>query len=235
MRAWARIGGLLYLVIIVAGLFGEVFVRNALIVHGDPAATADHILASATLWRLGIAGDLVMHICDLPLALIVYLLLKPVSRPLALLALLFGLTQTAVLVANKLNLLVPLLVLGEADYLQALAPAQQQVLAYLSLTAHGHGFGIGLIFFGFDCLITGFLIFKSGYLPRTIGVLMQVAGVCYLVNSFALIAAPAFANAIFPAVLVPSFLAELAFCLWLIVQGVDGAKWEQRALGQRLP
>jgi Domain of unknown function (DUF4386) len=230
-QTYARIGGLLYLINIVAGLLGEMFVRNALVVSGDAAATAQHMLASPLLWRAGIAGDLIMQVTDVPLMLILYVLLKPVNRNIALLAMLFTLVQTAVLVANKLNLMMPLFLLADADYLKAFTPDQLHALAYLSIKAHGHGFGIGLIFFGFECLLTGYLIFKSGYLPRILGVGIQIAGLCYLINSFALILAPVFADSIFPSILVPCFFAELALCLWLLVKGVDVAKWNERLRG----
>jgi len=105
-QVYARIGGVLYLIIIVAGLFGEAFVRDRLIVSGDATATANNIVASQLLWRIGIVGDLVMHECDVPLTLIFYILLRPVHKYLALLAVLFNLIQSAVMVANKLALLV---------------------------------------------------------------------------------------------------------------------------------
>jgi hypothetical protein len=228
-QVYARIGGVLYLIIIVTGIFGEVFVRDALVVSGNATATANNIMASPLLWRLGIAGDLVEHVCDVALMLIFYVLLRPVNRNLALLALLFNLVQTAALVAYKLNLLVPLFLLGKADYLKAFGPQQLHALAYISIKSDGYGFGIGLIYFGFTCLVLGYLIFRSGYLPKVLGVLMQIAGLCYLTNSFALILAPTFADRIFPAVLIPAFIGETSLCLWLIVKGVNVEKWKQRA------
>src|SRR5436853_7191072 len=121
-QVYARIGGVLYLIIIVAGLFGEAFVRGKLIVSGDATATAHNIMASQSLWRLGIAGDLIMHVCDVGLTLIFYVLLRPVNRNLALLAAFFNLMQTAVLVANTLSLLVALFLLGNAESLKAFEP-----------------------------------------------------------------------------------------------------------------
>lgn len=227
-QVYARVGGVAYLIIIIAGLLGEMFVRNAIIVSGNAAATANNLVASPFLWRLGIAGDLIMHVCDCILMLVFYVLLRPVNKNLALLGLLFNLVQTAVLVANKLNLLLPLFLLGNADYLKVFEPNQLQALSYLSVKLHGFGFGIGLIFFGFVCLIEGYLIRKSGFLPGAIGVLMQIAGLSYLLNSFALILAPAFADMIFPAILLPPFIAELSLCLWLIIKGVHVEKWKER-------
>jgi len=225
-QAYARAGGVLYLIIIVAGIFGEMFVRSKLIVSGDAGATANNIMGSEMLWRIGIAGDLIMHVCDVPLTMIFYVLLRPVNRNLALLAAFFTLVQTSVVVANKMTLLTSLFLLGNAEYLNAFEPGQRHALAYLSVKAHGYGFGVGLIFFGCNCLVLGFLIFRSGYLPKILGVLMQIAGVCYLVNSFALLLAPAFASTLF---LVPAFIGELSLCLWLLVKGVNVPKWKELA------
>jgi hypothetical protein len=223
---YARMGGLAYLIIIVCGALGEFFIRNKLIVSGDPIATARNITASPALWRLGIAGDLLMHVCDLILGLVYFTLFKRVNRNLALLALLFQMMQTAVLVANKMTLVMPLFLLGNEEYLKAFDPAQLQVWAYLSIKAHGYGFGIGLIFFGFECLLDGYLIFKSGFLPRILGVLIQIAGIGYLINSFTLILFPAWSDVVFKVVMGPVFIAELSMCLWLLVKGVDLGKWK---------
>jgi hypothetical protein len=226
----ARLGGIFYFIIIAAGIFGEMFVRSKLIVSGDPGATTNNIVSSQLLWNVGVATDLLMHICDVPLMLIFYLLLKPVNKNLAILAVLFNLIQTAVLVSNKLNLVVALFPLSNADYLKSFAPRQLYTLTYLSIKSHGYGFSVGLIFFGFTCLIMGYLIFKSAYLPKTIGVMMQIAGVCYLINSFTLIIFPSLSDKIFPAILVPAFIAELSLCLWLIFKGVKISVWEKQSV-----
>jgi hypothetical protein len=224
-RTLARVGGALYVFIIVAGVFGELFVRDALIVSGNAGATAANIAAHEGLWRLGIAGDLAMHIADLPLLLIVYLLVRPVSASLALLVVLFDAVQTAVLVATKLQLMLPLFLGSGASYLGAFDPAELDALAYLALRMDSHGFGFGLIDFGCGCLVLGYLIRRSGYFPKLIGIGMQIAGACYLANSFALILAPKLASAMVPAILLPPFLAETSFALWLLFRGVDEARW----------
>jgi len=227
-QRYARIAGILYLAIILLGMFGELYVRGTLVVAGDAAATSAAISASPSLWRYGIAGDLLMHIFDVPVIVVLYYLLRPVSRSLALFATLANLVQSAVLVANKMNLLVPLFLLDNGSYLAAFSSEQLHALSYLAIKAHGYGFGIGLIFFGVACLVRGYLIFKSEYLPKTLGVLMAIAGLSYLVNSFALLLAPSFATAIFPAVLVPAFVGELSLTLRLIVKGVNMERWRQR-------
>lgn len=225
-RLYARIGGVLYLIIIMVGLFGEAFVRDRLIVTGDAKATAANILSHESLWRLHIAAELVLLICAVALLMILYVLLKPVSRELALLALLFNVVSIGLETAITMYLIVALFPLGSAAYLKAFSPEQLYAMASLSLKSHGDGFGVSLIFFGCFCLVTGYLIFRSAFLPKAIGVLMQIAGLCYLTNSFALILAPALANRLFPAILLPAFVGEASLCLWLLVKGVNIERWE---------
>jgi hypothetical protein len=225
----ARIGGVLYLIIIVLGLFGEAFVRDRIIVSGDATATATNIRSLESLWRFGIASELFMLTCAVALTLIFFVLLRPVSRDLALLSVFFNLVSIAVEAGIQLQLLAALFPLGSAGYLRAFEPQQLYAMASLSVKLHGYGFGVSLIFFGWVCLILGYLIFRSGYLPKAIGVLMQIAGLSYLTNSFALLLAPAFANRLFPAILVPAFVGEASLCLWLIVKGVNMEKWKPQA------
>jgi hypothetical protein len=228
-RFYARIGGVLYLIIIIVGLFGEAFVRDRLIVSGDAKAMAANILSHESLWRLHIAAELVLLICAVALLMILYVLLKPVSRELSLLALLLNVVSIGLEAAITMYLLVALFPLGDAAYLKAFAPEQLYAMAFLSLKSHGYGFGVSLIFFGCFCLVIGYLIFRSRYFPKTIGVLMQIAGLCYLTNSFALIRAPALANRLFPGILLPAFVGEASLCLWLLVKGVNIEKWEEKA------
>jgi hypothetical protein len=227
---YARAGGVLYLVIIAAGLFDEAFVREKLIVSGNATATANHVMASELLWRVSIAGDLVKLACAVALALIFYVLLRPVSKNLALLAAFFNLVSIAVEAACKLHLFAALFLLGGADYLRAFEPHQLHALAYLALKSHDRGFAISLVFFGWQCIVIGVLIFRSGYLPRILGVLMQIAGLCYLVNSFALFLSPGFAALLFPAIMIPAFVGESSVCLWFIVKGVNLPKWQERGV-----
>jgi hypothetical protein len=227
-QLYARIAGVLYLINIGCGIFGEVFVRGHLIVPGNAVATAHNIMASEFLFRCSVVGDLIMHITDVPITLIFYVLLKPVSKNLALLAAMFSMLQTAVLCANKLNLVTVLLLLGGSGYLKAFDPNQLQVLASLSLAQHDYGFGIGLIFFGVSCLVIGYLMLRSGYFPRTLGVMQAIAGICYLINSFALLLSPTLADKMFPAIVIPSFIGELSTCVWLIVRGVNIPMWQKQ-------
>lgn len=228
-QLYARIGGALYLIIIVIGLFGEMFVRDKLIVSGDATATAKNIMASEFLWRFHIAAELFLLICAIVLLMILFVLLRPVSRELTLLALFFNLVSIGLEAATTMYLVVALFPLGNAVYLKAFSPEQLYAMATLSLKSHGYGFGVSLLFFGCFCVVIGRVIFRSGFFPKTIGVLMQIAGLCYLTDSFALILAPAFANRLFPAILLPAFVGEVSLCLWLLVKGVNVQRWEEQA------
>jgi hypothetical protein len=227
-QTYARVGGSLYLFIIVAAGFGEIFVRNRLIVWGDAAATASNILGSETLFRVGLVGELLTCVCDVALAMILYVLLRPVSRNLALLAAFFRLTFVGIYGVTKLFEIAALVALGGGDHLGALAPAQVHELAYLALRVHSLGYGASLLFFGACCILFGHLIHRSGYLPRIIGILVAIAGYGYVAFSVAQVLSPAFAaRALFPFIFSMAFVSESALCLWLLVKGVDAARWNE--------
>src|SRR5580698_6868684 len=180
-QIYARTGGALYLVIIVLGAFAEGFVANKLIAPGDIATTAHNILAAQTLWRLSVAGNLCVVLCAVPLLWIEYLLLRPVNRQLVLLALLFNLISLAVEAVSKVFLILVLPTLSSVGPAGALDSQAAHALVSAALRSHEIAFNIALIFFGCTCVLNGYLIFKSGYFPRLVGALMQVAGVCYVV------------------------------------------------------
>lgn len=226
----ARIGGALYLIIIVLGLFGEAVVRDRILVPGDAGATAANLRSLESLWRLGIAAECVLLPCAIALLPILYVLLRPVNRVLALTAVFFDLISIAVEAVGALFLVLTLFPLGKAPYLAAFQPAQLNALSSLAARAHAQTFGVALIFFGWFCIIAGVLIFRSNYLPKAIGVLMQIAGACYLVNSFALILAPALASRLFPMILIPCLIGEASLCLWLLIKGIDPELWNRRRL-----
>jgi Domain of unknown function (DUF4386) len=216
----------------VAALFGEAYVRGSLIVHSDAAATANNILGSETLFRVGLAGEMLTCACDVALAMILYVLLKPVSKNLALLAAFFRVTFVSIYGVAKLFEIAALVALGSADSLKAFTPQQLHALAYMSLRVHSYGYGVSLLFFGFCCALFGYLIHKSGYLPRTLGILLVIGGWGYVVFSLAQMLAPEFATRfLFPWLMLPAFPAELGLCLWLLVKGVDVPRWEERVHG----
>jgi hypothetical protein len=218
IKNMARIGGLLYLIIIVAGIFAQVFVRDKLIVPGDATVTANNIIASELKFRMSFAGSLVMLMCDVAITMIFYVLLKPVSRNLALLAAFFRLVSISVLAINLLNHFAALLPLSDAKYLSAFEPNQLHALASLSLRAFDQGYNISLAFFGVHCLFLGYLLFRSIYFSRILGVLLTITGICYIINSFSWFLVPAFASVIFPGILLPCLVGELSLSLWLLLR-----------------
>jgi hypothetical protein len=157
-----------------------------------------------------------------------YLLLRPVNKQLVLLAVLFNLVSLAVEAISKLYLLAVLPTLAGGNSSPTFDASQSQLLAHLALQSHDIAFNIALIFFGLTCLVNGYLIFKSGYLPKFVGILMQIAGACYLIACFAALFAPAFSDAITPAILLPPLVGESSYCLWLLFKGVNMAKWNER-------
>jgi hypothetical protein len=226
-RFLARVAGVLYLIVIALGALGEAVVRGSIVVPGNATATAANLRSMEWLWRLGVAGEVVLLTCAIALALILYILLRRVSRDLALAAVFFNLVSIAIEGVAAVSLAAALLPLMSAPYLNAFAPEQISALAMLSVRTHTAGFGIALIFFGAECVILGYLIYRSGYMPRSIGVLMEIAGICYVINSFALLLSPPLSSRLFPAILIPPLVAELSLAVWLLVKGVNAEKWTQ--------
>ena len=220
----ARIAGLLYLIVIATGLFAEIFVRQAFKVSGDALTTANNIQTSEMLFRLGVVADIVNFICGLPCVLIIYFLFKRVNKFLLQLALIFVIIQTAIIAVNLLNQTLPLLILGNNAYLKSFQPNQLATLSQLSLNIQVVGYAIGLVFFGFYCLLVGFVIFKSKMVPKFLGILYIISGIGYLINSFTMLLSKGFENPIFSYVAIPIFIGELSFSLWLLIKGIDSSE-----------
>ncbi len=226
-RATARLAGLLYFINAACGLWAEAFVRGKVIVIGDAARTAANILANQTLYRSGFAADLVSMVLELAIALLLYRLFRPVSRGLAGAMVLFRLAWVAIFATVALTHIAPLLLLD--DSIKGLDGNLAQSLSYFFLRLHGQGYEIGLVFFGVDCILIGVLILRSAFLPKALGALLMLAGLCYLANSFADFLAPAFARQLGVWPLLPCALAEYALILWLLAVGVNAAKWMEQA------
>lgn len=224
-RSTARVAGALYLLITLAAPFGELFVRGRIVVKNDAAATAANIVANESLYRLGGVANLIAFASDVAVALLFYELLKPAGRSVSLLAAFFRLMHAAVVAVATLTYFAPLLLLGGTQRLSAFNAEQLQELAYTCLRLHGQGYNIGLLFFGIHCILVGYLIVRSAFLPRLIGALMTLAGLCYLINSFASLLAPAFKAKIYPMILMPAGVAELSLMLWLLIVGVNVQRW----------
>ena len=226
VQTYARIAGVLILLSFLAGGFGEAYVPSRLIVSGDATATAENFKALDLLFRMGFAGYLVEAVCDIALTLILYLLLRPVRKDLALLAAFFGLVGTAVFAAAELFYLAPSLILGGAGYLKTFSPDQLNTLALLSLKLFAFGGAMFTVFYGVAWVLRGYLIFRSGYLPRFLGVLMTLAGLAFVARNFLLVLAPAYASGSLLLLMLPG---ALALAVWLLVRGVDVPKWEAKA------
>jgi hypothetical protein len=168
-------------------------------------------------------------LCAVPLQWIEYVLLRPVHPRLVLLALVLNLVSLSVESVSKVFMLLVLPTLENTQYAQSLGGQPAAMLAHLLLQAHGVAFNVALLFFGLTCLVNGYLIFHSGYMPKALGVGMQAAGVGYVVSCLAVLFAPSLAEVLLPALLLVPFVGELSLCLWLLLKGVDTAAWQARA------
>jgi hypothetical protein len=204
VQTYARAAGALFLLSMVGGFFGELYIPSRIMVSGDAAATATNIVESNTLFRLGFAAYLVEAACDIALSLILYVLLRPVNKNLALLAAFFGLVSTSVFAVGELFYFAASLPLGSAEYLRTFSPDQLNTLSMLSLRMYGLAAGIFMAFYGIATGLRGYLIYRSGYLPQALGILMMLAGLGFITRNFVLVLAPAYVSNV---VLVPMFLA----------------------------
>lgn len=214
---YARAAGALYLIIIVLGIFSEVGVRSQLVVRGDAAATAANIIRSEMLFRIGFVSDVVVFLCDVAVAALLFVLLRPVNRTLSLVAAGFRLTGTAIYGVNLLNQMAALLLATGGPAPGPFTQDQSQALALFFMDVHRHGYDLGLVFFGVHCLVLGYLLARSASVPRILGVFMVLAGAVYIVGSFTLFLFPLFASAVAPFYAVP-LIGELALCGWLLVK-----------------
>jgi hypothetical protein len=226
----ARITGFLWLLIAVLAPFSILYIPSTLIVPGDAATTASNIVASDGLFRLGIVADSVVVLLEIALIAVLYVLLRPVNKTLALVATFARLAMTVVMAVNVFNSLGVLLLSSDAKYLQAFEPGQLHALVLLFLNLHDSGIYIWQVIFGFHLLVIGYLVFTSGYLPRILGILLMVACLGYLVDSFGILFPISGALSIVSSVLLAAgVIGELSFTLWLLIKGVNVEQWEIRA------
>jgi hypothetical protein len=231
-QLYARIGGALYLILIGLGIFGQI-VKERVVISGEAAATAANLTSMETLWRFGIACEFLALICVTALAMIYFVLLRPVSKELNLLATFLRMIGIAVETVAALDLAAALLPLGNAAYLKAFSPEQLSALATLAIKSHNYGYTLALFFFGFTFLFHGRLIFRSTFLPRALGLMIQIGGLCYLTNSLVFFLAPSLSGKLFPWILLPCFVAELSLALWLLCKGVNVERWKEQARATR--
>ena len=222
-RRKARIAGVFYLLEMLTGAFAIIFVGGRLFVFGDAAATATNILAHESLFQLGFAANLIQFACYVAVTGLFYDLFKPVNKSLSLLAAFFSLVGCAIGAVSCLFEFAPLTVLGGAQYLNVFTLEQLQALSLMFLKLYGQLFNISFVFFGFYCLLIGYLIFRSTFLPRILGVLMAIAGLGWLT-----FLSPALTHALSPYILTAG-LGEVSLTLWLLVAGVNAERWKEQA------
>lgn len=225
----ARVAGFLYLSLLPFDIFGSLYVPSILIVPGDAAATARNIMASESLFRLGIVSALIGQIVVILVALALYQLLKPVNQNMAVLMVIFNLVATPIAMLNELNQLAILLLLHGPDHLRVFTPDQLHTLVSLFLNLHALGLNIVGLFWGLWLLPMGYLVFKSGFLPRILGVLLIIGCFGYLIQSFTAFLLPNFEVYIAWLAVLTSW-GELLLSLWLSIKGVNVEQWKQRAL-----
>ena len=222
----ARIAGFLYLLLIPLGVFGMLYVPATLYVPGDVAATASNIMANEVLFRLSIVSALLTQIVQIFVVLFLYQVLKPAGKNLAIFMVIFILVAVPIAMLNELNQFAVLLLLNGADFLTAFTEDQLQALVSLFLDLHEHGIFIAQIFWGLWLFPMGYLVFKSGFLPRFIGILLIVACFGYLIDSFTFFLIPDFGITFSEF----TFLGELLITLWLLIKGVNVEQWKKRSL-----
>ena len=226
VQTYAKVAGVLFLLSMIGGYFGEMHVPSRIVVSRDPAATASNILELNSMFRWGFAGYLLEAVCDIALSWVMYVVLRPAGRNLALLAAFFGLVSTSVFAVAQFFFFGSTLILGGADYLKGFSPDQLNSLAFIWVRMYGLGAGLFMVFYGMATGVRGYLIYRSGYLPRLLGALLMLAGLGFIARNFVLVLAPAYVSNLF---LVPMFIAGLSLTLWMLIKGVDVRKWEASA------
>jgi Domain of unknown function (DUF4386) len=226
IQAYARLGGVLIVLSFLAGGFGEAFAPSQIIVSGNATATAHHIIASNTLFRAGFAAYTVEAVCDVALAVVLYLLIRPVSYGLALFFVLFRIMATAVFAFGEVLYFAPAIILSSDPYLKSFTPDQLNTLALVSLNTYGIAAALSQLFYAIALILLGYLLYRSEYLPRTLGVLSVIGGVGFAISTYAAILAPAYD---LPILRLPTILTALVTAAWLLSKGVAVPKWEARA------
>lgn len=227
VQTWARMAGFLMLVSVVAGGFGEGYAPGVLIERNDALATVANLKANEMLYRLSFATYLIEAICDVSIALIFYILLRPVSRGLALLTAFFGLISTITFACCQLfYFALPRVLISEAEYLNTFTPDQLATLTLTSIRMSSYGAGLFLIFYGTGWIIRGALIIRSGYIPALLGVLMIIGGLGFATRTITQVLAPQYASAIMLYLMAPG---GILLGLWLLIRGVNVPRWEAKA------
>ena len=226
--AAARFAGVLYMVITVAAVFAHIVLPEQFIVPGDAAATAANIAANTSTFRSGLVGsELVILLSEIVLSVVLYVLLKPVSKALSLVAAVSRLAMTTIHGLNLLNYYFVLQLVDGGNLAMAFGPEQVQALVMMFLEAHSIGFTIGIAFLVPHVLVLGYLIAQSGYFPKVLGFLFIAAGIGYLFDTVGLLLVSGYTTT--PGLIAMVIaVAEIAFPIWLLVKSVNTAGWQKR-------
>jgi hypothetical protein len=224
-----RFAGLLYVLTSFVGFFAMGYVPSKLIVHGNAAATASNIAASETLFRLGIAGELIGQAGFIFVALALYDLLKGVNRRHASLMVTLIVVSIPIAFVNELNSIAALVLVRGADFLSIFEKPQRDALAMLFLNLHHHGFVVAEIFWGLWLFPLGLLVYRSRFLPRFLGVWIILAGFAWVVLSLTGILLPQYQDKV-DTYAQPAFFGEIAFMLWLLIRGARPPALDAAAL-----
>lgn len=227
-RFKARAAGFFWLMTFLTSAFA-VITGGRLIVSGDAAATASNLLANESLYRLALTSNLIAGACYLAATLLVYELLKPVNRGVSLMAAFFSLLGVAGGAVSTLLYFAPLVVQGGSRYLSVYTGEQTQALALLFLGLGEQASAISFGFFGLHCLLVGWLISRSTFLPRLVGALMAFGGLGWLTLSLANLLSPPLARSLIPYITIPGLIGELSLTLWLLVKAVNAQRWKEQA------
>ncbi|MGA8268969.1 MAG: DUF4386 domain-containing protein [Candidatus Acidiferrales bacterium] len=223
-RLKARFTGVFYLVTILTGIFSQGFVSGRLVVDGDAAATATNILAHRGLFQLGFAVYLIEMACQIAMTALFYDLLKPAGRSVSLVAAFLGFAGCVIKTFSRVFFISALSILGGAHYLSVFSAEQLKALALLFLNVNDHGAAMALVFFGFYALLTGYLIIRSTFLPRILGVLSVIAGLGWLSFLY-----PPLGYRLFPYIAVFGLIGAVSLIVWLLVFGVNEQRWMEQA------
>jgi hypothetical protein len=224
-QAIARIAAFVFLIIFCQGMASELFIRPAIVVPGDAAMTVKNIAAPGSLFSLSLLSDLIRQVFLLLLPLILYQLLKPVNKTIAALMVIFALVSVPISMLNELNHFAALLLSSSAVYLRAFEPDQMQALVMFFLELRKFGTFIPQVF-SLWVLLLGYLVFKSGFLPRILGILLMLGGLIYTLLAVLFFLSPNLDLMVFG---LFAIIGEVLFYLWLMMKGVNVKEWEKRA------
>ena len=228
VKKTARLTGLFYLAIFFANIFVFIFVSGSLSIPGDATATAENIRASESLYRSGVVSYLIVFLSEIGATILLYKLLSPVNKTLAMLMMANRLMQAAVHAVNLVNFIFPLILLNGSDYLTTFTAAQIDSLVLLFTDAHYYGVLVSEAFFAVSLFLLGYLVVKSELFPGILGIMLAIAGAGYVLDSFGIFLMPQHSALFANIMIAPAIIAELSFTLWLLIKGVRTPQPESR-------